>query len=547
MEPNRSPKATTGSDDPPFAFLVTTAAAARATREHLGSPAYSYGFVLNAFKPVLERLGTWQLIDRPESRLAYAAQLAREDGYRPIHLAIAPLQDVYQTPAVPTVLFPFWEFPHIPDRDFQHDTRQNWARVARPASLILTACRFTASAFRSARVRSPVAVVPVPVDPAHLLVPAWEPQATWTLTCRHAVLRGGEPATDDQPTQTTPPVARHPEGSPRGLARRVYHRVYPWLDPKTHQRIAQARQLTRKLRKHSPPKLVFLALRAAYKRGVRPWLSEQAVARVTASKERLLRLAGVRVTRPIDPPLPASPLTLSGLVYTTVLNVGDLRKNIHDLMSAFLLAFRDRADVTLVMKLATNPVRERHEVEILKAHHAALGIRHRCRIVLITEYLDDETMRDLLRATTFYVNASHAEGACLPLQNALAAGRPVIAPDHTAMADYIDETVAFVIRSHPEPTHWPHDPEHRIETERLRPVWSDLYEHYLASAEVAEHDQARYTTMADAARRRMAEFAGYEGAEAALRQALDLLPDPDDTPAGDFEWSKRAVPPIRAA
>ena len=40
-------------------------------------------------------------------------------------------------------------------------------------------------------------------------------------------------------------------------------------------------------------------------------------------------------------------------------------------------------------------------------------------MVVITDFLTDEQMNDLFRATTYYVNASRAEGACLPLQQAL--------------------------------------------------------------------------------------------------------------------------------
>jgi hypothetical protein len=120
------------------------------------------------------------------------------------------------------------------------------------------------------------------------------------------------------------------------------------------------------------------------------------------------------------------------------------------------------------------------------------------------------------------VNTSHAEGACLPLQRALAGGRPAIAPDHTAMADYLDESVGFVIRSHAEPTHWPHDPDRRLETERHRIVWADLHDHFLTSADLAP---PRYREMADAARRRMAEVAGRDVAESALRRALEMLPE----------------------
>src|SRR5262249_44623018 len=135
-------------------------------------------------------------------------------------------------------------------------------------------------------------------------------------------------------------------------------------------------------------------------------------------------------------------------------------------------------------------------------------------------FLDDDQMAALFRAATYYVNTSHAEGACLPLQRALAGGRPAIAPDHTAMADYLDGSVGFVIRSHPEPTFWPHDPDHRLETERRRMVWPPLHARCLASAALAP---TRYRKLAVAARGRMAEIAGRDVAEEALRRALDPL------------------------
>ena len=92
---------------------------------------------------------------------------AEAEGFQPIHLAIHPLQDVYLTPALPNVLFPFWEFPDLPNREFGHDTRQNWARVCRRADMILTACHFTRDAFRRAGVDCPIGVVPVPLRPEH--------------------------------------------------------------------------------------------------------------------------------------------------------------------------------------------------------------------------------------------------------------------------------------------------------------------------------------------------------------------------------------------
>ncbi len=112
-----------------------------------------------------------------------------------------------------------------------------------------------------------------------------------------------------------------------------------------------------------------------------------------------------------------------------------------------------------------------------------------------------------MRVTTFYVNTSKAEGACLPLQQSLAAGRPSIAPDHTAMADFMDDQVGFVPRTHPEPTYWPHDPEKRTETYWNRMVWTRPPRPPASPPpRWSEEDPDRYREMAEAARARMAGY-----------------------------------------
>jgi glycosyltransferase involved in cell wall biosynthesis len=473
----------------PLAFLISTTRCAQDIRRHMGSADYSYVFVLNALRPVLEQLGTCRLIDSPESSLAQIASSAEAEGFRPVHLALQPPHSAYFTPAVPTILFPFWEFPDVPGRDFGFDTRQNWQRLCRPAAMILTACEFTAAAIRRAGAACPVAVVPVPLGPEPFETPAWDPAHSWTVDCRHLVLGGesGEPSSLADAT-----VSEEQTGGPRGF-----------MSPKE-------------------------ALRGAYRRYVRPWLSPEAILRISEARKSLLRL-------PETPPpvLPRAPLTLSGLVYTSIFNLSDRRKNAADLLSAFLLAFRDRPDVTLVLKLATSPTREYYEMQELGMLYHSLGLEHRCRIAIVTDYLDDAEMAALFRATAFYVNTSRAEGACLPLQQALASGRPALAPLHTAMADYMDEQVGFPLESNPEPTFWPHDPDRRCETRWHRLVWTSLRDAFLASAEVALADRARYDAMAASARDRMARHAGREVVAEALGEALRRLPP---SPVGALDW-----------
>src|SRR5438309_8142442 len=87
----------------PFAFLVSTTPCAPLIRTNLGSAAYSYAFVLDALTPLLEEFGTWRRVDHPASQLPWAAARATAEGYRPVHLALNPLQDCYLTPALPTI------------------------------------------------------------------------------------------------------------------------------------------------------------------------------------------------------------------------------------------------------------------------------------------------------------------------------------------------------------------------------------------------------------------------------------------------------------
>ena len=95
-----------------------------------------------------------------------------------------------------------------------------------------------------------------------------------------------------------------------------------------------------------------------------------------------------------------------------------------------------------------------------------------------------------------------------------------------------DSSVAFVPRSHPEPACWPHDPEKRLETLRFRLVWSDIRDHLLRSAEVAEREPAVYQKMAIAARRRMRAYADRDQVATALRLALRSL-DEDEAPLAE--------------
>src|SRR5205807_1595407 len=116
-----------------------------------------------------------------------------------------------------------------------------------------------------------------------------------------------------------------------------------------------------------------------------------------------------------------------------------------DLVTAFLIALKDQPDATLVLKLMVSPELADSSVNQVLAH--CRGLRHRCKLVLIADPFSEDEMHELVRGTTYYVTATRAEEAGFPLQSFLASGRPGIAPRHTALADYFDARVGWVVDS----------------------------------------------------------------------------------------------------
>jgi len=218
-----------------------------------------------------------------------------------------------------------------------------------------------------------------------------------------------------------------------------------------------------------------------------------------------------------------STLTLSGVVFTSILNPFDQRKNWPDLLTAYLLALAECDDATLVVKLALPRERASAGVNLVLDFQRRLGLRHRCKLVVVSEYLSDAQLAELVRGTTFYLNASRAEGACLPLQDFLAAGRPAVAPRHTALADVFGDHAGFVVDSHPEPTSWPQDPDGRCATTWHRLVWTSLRDRIRESYTVAKEQWPRYQSLAAGARTHMHAWAGSEPVWTRFSAALDAV------------------------
>lgn len=209
---------------------------------------------------------------------------------------------------------------------------------------------------------------------------------------------------------------------------------------------------------------------------------------------------------PTPEPQPEVSFTVDGVVYTSVLNPTDGRKNFDDIVTAFCWAFRDKPDATLILKIVHN---DRNAYWRRLERLLNLLSPFRCRVIAFHGYMEDPEFESLIATTSYCVNASHGEGLCLPLIEYMSCGKPAIAPGHTAMEDYIDENTAFVIRSSKEHNVWPQDTRDLYRTMRYRINWESLRDAYLESYHVAKELPERYAAMSRAAiekQRRHSEF-----------------------------------------
>jgi glycosyltransferase involved in cell wall biosynthesis len=255
---------------------------------------------------------------------------------------------------------------------------------------------------------------------------------------------------------------------------------------------------------------------------VRPYLPPGVVRGVQHGYRAALRALG-QANEIMQIPIPPTPvLDLSGVVYLSVANPFDQRKNWQDLISAYLRALGECEDATLVLKLVMPAELTPHGVRGIYGYCRELGVRHRCKLILLPGYLDPEQMRELMRATTYYVSATRAEGANLPLMDALAAGRPGISPRHSAMLDYFGPEMGYVVSSSPEPAPFPFGEGNGVTTWH-RLDWQSLHDRFRESYEAARSGGDRYRALSRWGRERMRDYASHEAVWPRFRDSLDAL------------------------
>jgi glycosyltransferase involved in cell wall biosynthesis len=482
--------------------------------QSLGRPEYSYYFVLKAYRPVLESLGRVHVVHTTAEVDPLYRRLLLE-GQESLFVSFNPPQKTPTDLSCPTICVVAWEFDSIPDEHWDNDPHQDWSRILARHGRVITLSNHTAQAVRRAMGEDfPVLVLPTPlwenfasIREQYLRKPV-NPGAILDikgciLDTRLLGLTADALGVSIPPELTAEELERIEALRPPPLTLRRRYIIAK------HHLILWSRET---LRGQAHPETTGPSqhLKQWYWESVRDLFSDRQHSRLA---RHLPNLAGPLYVPPQEPPVLDLPDTsqrvetqVDGVVYVSVFNPDDGRKNWHHLITAFCWAFREVDDATLVLKITHNDLSV-YYVEMLNL--LAQLSPFACRVVVMHGYLDDLQYSRLYGAANFYVNASRCEGLCLPLMEFMASGKPAIAPNHTAMQDYIDETVAFVVKSSEELTIWPHDPRIIYRTLRHRPDWGSLKTAYQDSYRMAKEQPDAYRAMSQAAIERMRDYCAF--------------------------------------
>lgn len=145
-------------------LIVHTSTAARNVAQQLGRPEYSYRFVLDEFRPLLNELGSVIEVDEPEREVDAIHARCQRDGEPCIFLSFMPPNKTPIRLNCPTIPVFAWEYEALPTEEFGHKPRNDWTRVLAKLGHALTHSSFTVQRTRAALGEDfPIVCVPAPL------------------------------------------------------------------------------------------------------------------------------------------------------------------------------------------------------------------------------------------------------------------------------------------------------------------------------------------------------------------------------------------------
>ena len=430
-------------------------------RNNLGSSEYSYYFVLQKFLPVLREIGQVQLIENPALEVDDYYMKALEDGLQCIFLCFTAPHHSYFDLKCPTIPVFAWEYDTIPNESWDGNEKNNWVYVLKKLGAAITHSAHSVRVVENELGKDfPIISCPAPIAAQSFASTQqiWEknPIKRYEIILKKEVI--------DSHNLNLGQLS-----SEKGMAEKI-EVTHTLLQKWSHEVLEGLL-----------PKILYKLLRQTY------LFTGTFVARTL----RFLRSNKAIGQNNIHNNTTTS--FVSGIIYTSVLNILDGRKNYRDMVAAFCHALNDKSDATLILKTPILGSLYNFKEKVTKFLHKLPAFN--CRIVVIGYYLDSHAYLTLMKASTFYVNTSYGEGQCLPLMEYMAAGVPAIAPQSTALADYVNASNSFVIKTSAVPTYWQHDKRKAIRTVHHRPDWYSLVNAFRSSYELVKNTPEAYQEM----------------------------------------------------
>jgi glycosyltransferase involved in cell wall biosynthesis len=452
-------------------FLIHADAVPEMTGDGLVPQEYEYDRIAEMFVPILARFGTVHVIRDWPGEIDSVNEACRQSGESCLFIFFGPPHKIPEGLRCPAVAAFAWGYSTIVDSAWWGNPRNDWRVALRACKGAIVFSSYAAEVVRTAMGGSfPVAAVLPPVWDHCASV--YSPGAAWNAEARSEI-RGHGVLVDSVTAGFSADLLLSP--------------VRPLPKPD------------------------------------KGWIAEYIEEIEELWSERYRRLAarfGYDVSRKSEKtpaPVQDFAVDLQGVTYTSVLNPSIETKAWRQMLTAFCWAFRETANATLVLNMTSDDFYAyREDLFVVLSRLAPF----QCRVVVMHAALSDGAYRNLIAATTFYVNTSECEGLCVPMMEFMAYGKPVIAPAHTAMADYVNDATAFAIGSSRQLSKWPHDPREVLRTETYRLDWETIVAAFRESYLVATTDMQRYAKMGAAAQSQIRQIASQNDVEEQFRSFL---------------------------
>ncbi len=448
-------------------ILVYTKFNSSNIQDNLGASEYSYYFVLNKFLPVLREIGQVHIIENPSTEVDKYYERALKDGLKCVFLCFTAPHNSFIDLKCPTIPVFAWEYDTIPNERWDGNDKNNWVWVLKKLGTGITHSNHSIEVFQREMGNAfPIIACPAPLEEHYF------------SSKQQIVEKNPFQQFEFTPTKEVIDSANLHFGqlsSEIDLAERIRITHVLW------------QKWSHEVLEDLLPWVIYRFLRKSY----------LFMGTLIARSMRFLNNLKTKTAKParknsVDNEV--SSVIASGIIYTSVLNVTDSRKNYQDMVAGFCHALNDKSDATLILKTTVTDDLYLFKEKVLG--FLQLLPMFKCRIVIIGYYLNNNAYHRLMKASTFYVNTSFGEGQCLPLMEYMAAGVPAIAPQSAALGDYVSSSNSFVLDTCAAPTYWQHDERRAIRTVHHQPDWYSLVEAYRASYQMAKNAPEAYREMA---------------------------------------------------